>query len=80
MLFRSLALVKELMADSSSIEEFTASEKAKAAGLFCKDGELFLQFNFCPCPMLAEVEKLESYTSVSYTHLDVYKRQILVLV
>ena len=57
-----LALVRELMADSSSIEEFTASEKAKAAGLFCKDGELFLQFNFCPCPMLAEVEKLESYT------------------
>ena len=36
-----LALVKELMADSSSIEEFTASEKAKAAGLFSKDGELF---------------------------------------
>ena len=50
------------MADSSSIEEFTASEKAKSAGLFCKDGELFLQFDFCPCPMLAEVEKLESYT------------------
>ena len=57
-----LALVKELMAGSASIEELTSSEKAKAAGLFCKDGELFLQFNFCPCPMLAEVERLETAT------------------
>ena len=29
-------------------------------GLFCKGGELFLQFDFCPCPMLAEVERLET--------------------
>ena len=57
-----LALVKELMSHSTNIEEFAGSEKAKAAGLFCKDGELFLQFNFCPCPMLAEVEKLETNT------------------
>ena len=57
-----LALVKELMSTATNLEEFAGSEKAKAAGLFCEDGELFLQFNFCPCPMLAEVEKLESDT------------------
>ena len=55
-----LALVKELMVGCTSIEELTSSEKAKAAGLFCKNGELFLQFSFCPCPMLAEVDKLET--------------------
>ncbi|WP_418576883.1 DUF6144 family protein [Hungatella sp.] len=57
-----IALVKELKADAANIEEFTASEKAKAAGLFCKDGELFLQFNFCPCPILADVDQLETNT------------------
>lgn len=57
-----LALVKELKSAAKSIEEFAGSEKAKATGLFCKDGQLFLQFGFCPCPMLAEVEKLESST------------------
>lgn len=36
--------------------------ETKAAGLFCKDGELFLQFKFCPCPMLAEVDRLETNT------------------
>ena len=55
-----LALVKELKSTATSLEEFAGSEKAKAAGLFCKDGELFLQFYFCPCPMLAEVDKLET--------------------
>ena len=55
-----LALLKELMAGSTNIEELTSSEKAEAAGLFCKDGELFLQFRFCPCPMLEEVEQLET--------------------
>lgn len=57
-----IALVKELKADVANIEEFTASEKAEAAGLFCKDGELFLQFHYCPCPMLAEVDRLETNT------------------
>lgn len=57
-----IALVKELMIGATNMEEFVNSEKAKAAGLFCKDGELFLQFEFCPCPMLAEVEKLETAT------------------
>ncbi|MBU3877266.1 hypothetical protein HGO97_015785 [Faecalicatena sp. AGMB00832] len=57
-----LALVRELRSTAKSLEEFADSEKAKAAGLFCEDGELYLQFHFCPCPMLAEVEKLETKT------------------
>lgn len=57
-----LALVKELIAASSSLEEFGSLEKANAAGLFCTAGELYLQFSFCPCPMLAEVDRLDTYT------------------
>lgn len=57
-----LSLVKELMAGTTSIEKLTNSEKAKTDGLFCKVGELFLQFSFCPCPILAEVDKLETAT------------------
>jgi len=52
------ALVKELMSTSAKLEEFANHDKAKAAGLLYKDGELYLMFPFCPCPMLAEVEKL----------------------
>ncbi len=40
-----LTLVKELMAAAINIEEFAKAEKAKDAGLFCKDGELFF-YNF----------------------------------
>ena len=57
-----LALVKELMSISSDLEEFGNNEKAKAAGLSFSNGELFLMFPFCPCPMLAEVERLETKT------------------
>lgn len=57
-----LAFVKELMANSSSLEEFANHEKAKTAGLSFSNGELFLMFPFCPCPMLAEVERLETKT------------------
>lgn len=57
-----ITLVKELKSTVTNLEEFASSEKAKAAGLFCKDGELFLQFNFCPCPMLEGVDKLETNT------------------
>lgn len=55
-----LALVRELMEASSSMEEFGKLEKAKAAGLSCVGGELYLQFPFCPCPMLAGVDRLET--------------------
>jgi predicted hydrocarbon binding protein len=57
-----LTLLKELMASSSNLEEFAKQDKAKAAGLSYQDGELYLQFPFCPCPMLAEVDKLETNT------------------
>lgn len=57
-----LALLNELRAASSSMEEFAGSDKAKAAGLFCENGELYLRFLFCPCPMLADVDKLETKT------------------
>jgi predicted hydrocarbon binding protein len=56
------ALVKELMASSTNLDEFANNEKAKAAGLSYHDGNLYLQFPFCPCPMLAEVDKIESNT------------------
>ncbi len=57
-----LALVKELMASSSNLEEFGNLDKAKAAGLSCMAGELYLQFPFCPCPMLANVDRLDTDT------------------
>jgi hypothetical protein len=57
-----LALVKELMANASNLEEFGDQDKAKAAGLSCSNGELYLKFTFCPCPMLAEVDKLPTKT------------------
>lgn len=54
------ALVKELMEASSSLEEFANRDKAKAAGLSVADGVLYLQFPFCPCPMLADVDRLKT--------------------
>lgn len=57
-----LALLKELMSTASNMEGFANQDKAKMAGLSCVDGELYLQFPFCPCPMLAEVDKLETNT------------------
>jgi predicted hydrocarbon binding protein len=57
-----LELVKELIESSSNLEEFANQSKAKAAGLSYTDGELYLQFPFCPCPMLADVDKLDTDT------------------
>ncbi|MCK9626354.1 MAG: DUF6144 family protein [Bacteroidales bacterium] len=57
-----LALLKELVKSSSNLEEFANHDKAKAAGLSFLCGELYLQFPYCPCPMLAEVDKLETNT------------------
>ncbi|AKN30227.1 hypothetical protein Ccar_05065 [Clostridium carboxidivorans P7] len=57
-----LALVKELIESSSSMEEFGNSDKAKAAGLSYENGELYLQFHFCPCPMLTDVDRLDTNT------------------
>ena len=57
-----LKLVKELMAGAGSLEEFASSDRAKASGLSYRDGDLYLQFPFCPCPMLAFVDRLETKT------------------
>jgi predicted hydrocarbon binding protein len=55
-------LVKEIVESSSNLEEFAGHDKAKAAGLSYSNGELYLRFPFCPCPMLANVDKLETNT------------------
>ena len=55
-------LLNDLIKSSSNLEEFANQDKSKAAGLFYKDGKLYLQFLFCPCPMLAEVDKLDTDT------------------
>lgn len=57
-----LALVKELMATSKNLKEFANNKKARNVGLSYCEHNLYLQFPFCPCPMLAEVDKLESKT------------------
>jgi len=57
-----LALVKELVESSSNLEEFAGLDKAKAAGLSCVNGELYLEFRSCPCPMLMGVDKLDTDT------------------
>lgn len=57
-----LALVKELVELSSNMEEFGNLDKAKATGLSCVNGELYLQFPFCPCPMLSDVDRLDTDT------------------
>ena len=57
-----LELVKELLASSSDLEEFANHDKAKAAGLSYANGQLYLRFSFCPCPMLADVDKLDTDT------------------
>lgn len=57
-----LAFIKGLIESSSNMEEFASSEKAKEAGLFYDNGLLYLQFYHCPCPMLANVNMLETNT------------------
>lgn len=57
-----LAFVKELLESSSNLEEFANQDKAKAAGLSYTNGGLYLQFPFCPCPMLADVDQLDTDT------------------
>ena len=57
-----VVLLNELKGASSSLEEFAGSERALAAGLFCEQGELYLKFPFCPCPMLSDVNRLPTKT------------------
>lgn len=57
-----LHFLNELIESSTDMDGFANQEKARAAGLSCLNGELFLQFAFCPCPMLADVSYLETNT------------------
>ncbi len=57
-----IELLNDLITTSSNIEEFANNDKAKEAGLFVKNNELFLEFRSCPCPMLKDVERLETDT------------------
>jgi len=57
-----LEFIKSLIYRSSSMEEFASHEEARAAGLSFSDGTLYLQFPFCPCPMLANVDRLKTNT------------------
>lgn len=57
-----LASLERLKSKASNLEEFASSQEAKSAGLSYRDGQLYLQFDFCPCPMLAGVQKLNSMT------------------
>ncbi len=57
-----LKLVQDLMKGANSLEDFADNKSAHAAGLSLFNGELHLQFPFCPCPMLAQVDKLETNT------------------
>ena len=55
-----LELLKELLESSSCLDEFANLDKAKAAGLSSENGDLYLQFQFCPCPILSDVDKLDT--------------------
>ena len=55
-----LEFLKELAGSSSSLEEFANHDKTRAAGMYRRNDELYLEFHSCTCPMLAEVDKLDS--------------------
>lgn len=57
-----LNFLNELIASSSNLEEFANNDRAKAAGLSFSNGDIYLQFPFCPCPMLSDVDKLDTLT------------------
>ena len=57
-----LKLVQEVKDVSTSLEEFGNHPKALAAGLSYSDSAINLMFPFCPCPMVAEVDKLDTNT------------------
>lgn len=57
-----LELLREIITQTSTIEEFGNHPKARAAGLSYSEGALYLQFPFCPCPMLEGVDRLETNT------------------
>ncbi len=57
-----LSLVKDLMNGATNLSEFASQQRAIEAGLSFSDNNLYLQFPFCPCPALQDVDILESNT------------------
>jgi predicted hydrocarbon binding protein len=57
-----LQLLRQLINSSSSLEDLVNHKDAIDAGLYYIKGNLYLQFLYCPCPMLAEVDKIETNT------------------
>ena len=57
-----IELLNTIIKSSSNIREFAVNNLAKKAGLYLENDELFLKFDSCPCPMLKDVEKLETNT------------------
>jgi hypothetical protein len=57
-----LELVQNLYSTAQNLEDFANCEASREAGLFSKDEVLYLQFPFCPCPMLASVDRLPTRT------------------
>ncbi|MDC7126074.1 MAG: DUF6144 family protein [Spirochaetales bacterium] len=66
-----LKLLNFLIMSSSSLEDFAAKKEADAAGLYLENGELYLKFDNCPCPMLQKVDQLKTDTwckcTIGYT-------------
>ena len=57
-----LALLQKLIFASSDLFEFANLKEAKEAGLSCVGKEIYLEFTSCPCPMLAQVDRLNANT------------------
>lgn len=57
-----LILLNALMENAADLKSFAARKEAKVAGIFYENGELYLEFPFCPCPILAGVERLTTNT------------------
>lgn len=57
-----LSFLLSLKTGATDLAEFAASAEAKAAGLSYENGDLWLSFFFCPCPMLAKTDRLKNHT------------------
>ena len=56
------AWLSRLYQELGSVEAMAADTEACAVGLYFENGELYLKFPFCPCPMLEGVKRLETQT------------------
>ena len=56
------ALVRHLFDQARDLESFAEPPEARQAGLYVSEGAIFLSFPFCPCPLLATVDRLPGNT------------------